>query len=148
MLTIIATCFGFSLNLSSCQTITKYESVAAKTCLFVCVLYFRLTSKHNLVVRQAFLVPKMKLLLEYKLVISSLIATLTLCSPLTSQLHTTTASTTRQTPHAVIENIVLLMMGIMMPETCWGSINHEINFRLQWHLVGFILTWSNDARSL
>ena len=33
-------------------------------------------------------------------------------------------------------------------ETCWGSINHEINFRLQWHLVGFIFTWSNDARSV
>ena len=45
-------------------------------------------------------------------------ATLTLCSPLTSQLHPTTASTTRQTPHAAIGNIVLLMMGIMMPETC------------------------------
>ena len=36
-------------------------------------------------------------------------------------------------------NIVLLMMGIMMPETCWGSINHEINFRLQWHIVGLFL---------
>ena len=24
----------------------------------------------------------------------------------------------RQTPHPVIDNIVLLMMGIMMPETC------------------------------
>ena len=30
-------------------------------------------------------------------------------------------------------------MGIMMPETCWGSINNEINFRLQWHLVGLFL---------
>ena len=37
---------------------------------------------------------------------------------LVSQLHTTTASTTRQTPHAVINNIVLLTMDIMMPETC------------------------------
>ena len=46
------------------------------------------------------------------------IATLTLRSPLTSQLHTTTASTTRQTPHAVLDNIVLLTMGVMMPETC------------------------------
>ena len=44
----------------------------------------------------------------------------------------------RQTPHAVIGNIVLLMMG-MMPETRWGSINHEINFRLQWHVVGLFL---------
>ena len=61
----------------------------------------------------------------------------TLCSPLTSQLHTTT---TRQTPHAVIGNIVLLMMG-MMTKTCWGSVNHEINFRLQWHLVGSVFTW-------
>ena len=48
----------------------------------------------------------------------SRIATLTLCSTLTSQLHTTAASTTRQTPHAVVNSLVLLTRGIMMPETC------------------------------
>ena len=32
--------------------------------------------------------------------------------------HSVRVATTRQTPHAVIDNIVLLMMGIMMPETC------------------------------
>jgi len=32
------------------------------------LLYFRLTSKYNLVVGQTFIVPKMKLLLEYELV--------------------------------------------------------------------------------
>ena len=36
---------------------------------------------------------------------------------LTSQLHTTTASATRQTPLAPLNNLVLTM-GIMMPETC------------------------------
>jgi hypothetical protein len=35
-----------------------------------------------------------------------------------SQLHTTTSSTTRQTPHAALNSLVLLMMGIMMPEIC------------------------------
>ena len=36
---------------------------------------------------------------------------------LASQLHTTTAITTR-TPYAAMHTLVLLMMGIMMPETC------------------------------
>jgi hypothetical protein len=45
------------------------------------------------------------------------ITTLTLCSLFTSKLHTTTASTTRQTPHAILNSLVLLTMGIMMPET-------------------------------
>jgi hypothetical protein len=31
----------------------------------------------------------------------------------------------RQTPHAVLNSLVLLTMGIMMPETCWESIDHE-----------------------
>jgi len=53
------------------------------------------------------------------------VATSTLCTLLTSQVHTTTASTNRQTPHAVLNNLVLLTMGTMMPETCWESINHE-----------------------
>jgi hypothetical protein len=39
------------------------------------------------------------------------------CTQLMTQLHTTTASTTR-TPYAVTHGLVLLMMGIMMPETC------------------------------
>jgi len=38
VLTIVAICLGFSLNLSSRQTITKYESNVAKTFLFVCLL--------------------------------------------------------------------------------------------------------------
>jgi hypothetical protein len=39
---------------------------------------------------------------------------------LASQLHTTTTSIIRQTLHAVLNSLVLalLMMGIMMPETC------------------------------
>ena len=44
--------------------------------------------------------------------------TFTQCTQLTTQLHTTTASTTR-TPYAVTHGLVLLMMGIIMPETCW-----------------------------
>jgi hypothetical protein len=31
----------------------------------------------------------------------------------------------KQTPHAVLEILALLTMGIIMPETCGGSINHE-----------------------
>jgi hypothetical protein len=42
----------------------------------------------------------------------------TVCSLFTFQLHTTTASTTRQTPHAVLNSLVLLTMGIMMLDTC------------------------------
>jgi hypothetical protein len=44
---------------------------------------------------------------------------------LASQLHTTTTSITGQTPHAVLNSLVLvlLMMGIMMPETCWDWIS-------------------------
>ena len=36
-------------------------------------------------------------------------------------------------------SLVLLMMGIIMPETCWELINQEINVRLLWHLVGSII---------
>ena len=49
-----------------------------------------------------------------------------------SQLHTTTASTTSQqcrTPHAVVHGLVLLMMSIMIPETCWDR-SWIINIRL------------------
>ena len=38
---------------------------------------------------------------------------------LASQLHTTTATTTSaETPYAAVHTLVLLMMDIMMPETC------------------------------
>ena len=43
--------------------------------------------------------------------------TFTQCTEFTTQLHTTTASTTRS-PYAVVHSLVLLMMGIMMSETC------------------------------
>ena len=36
------------------------------------------------------------------------------------QLHKTTANHNQcKTPHAAVHGLVLLMMGIMMPETCW-----------------------------
>jgi len=47
---------------------------------------------------------------------------LTQCTQLTTQLHTTTANHSQhkqcRTPYAVVHRLVLLMMGIMMPETC------------------------------
>jgi hypothetical protein len=49
---------------------------------------------------------------------ASCVTTFTQCTQLASQLHTTTASTTRKTPYAALNSLVLLMMGIMMPETC------------------------------
>ena len=46
----------------------------------------------------------------------------TQCTLLTTQLHTTTANHNQhnqyRTPYAVAHGLVLLMMGIMMPETC------------------------------
>jgi len=47
-----------------------------------------------------------------------------LCAPqLTTQLHKTTANHSLhnqcRTPHAVGHGLILLMMDIMMPETCW-----------------------------
>jgi len=48
---------------------------------------------------------------------------LSVCTQLTTQLHKTTANhslhTQCRTPHAVGHGLILLMMGIMMPETCW-----------------------------
>ena len=44
--------------------------------------------------------------------------TITQCTELTTQLYTTTASTTT-TPYIVVHGLVLLKMGILMPETCW-----------------------------
>ena len=45
------------------------------------------------------------------------------CTQCTTQLHTTTANHNQhnqcRTPYAVVHSLVLLMMGIMMPETCW-----------------------------
>jgi hypothetical protein len=46
------------------------------------------------------------------------VTTSTQCAQLASQLHTTTASTTRKTSYAALNNLVLLMMDIMMPEIC------------------------------
>jgi len=44
------------------------------------------------------------------------------CTQLTTQLHTTTANHSQhnqcRTSYAVVHGLVLLMMGIMMPETC------------------------------
>ena len=68
---------------------------------------------------------------------------------LASQLHTTTAITTRR-PYAEVHTLVLLMMSIMLPETCWDK-SFIINIRLvescwslslhpTWRLV---LTWSS-----
>ena len=49
--------------------------------------------------------------------------TFTQCTQLTTQLHTTTANQSQHnqcsTPYAAVHGLVLLMMGIMMPETCW-----------------------------
>ena len=45
----------------------------------------------------------------------------TQCAQIVSRLHTTAASTSRLTPHAVLYSR-LLMMGIMMPETCWVNL--------------------------
>jgi len=44
--------------------------------------------------------------------------TFTQCTQLTTQLHTTTASTQCRTPYAVILCLDLLKMDIKMPETC------------------------------
>jgi len=48
--------------------------------------------------------------------------TFTQCTQLTTQLHTTTANHSQhnqfRTPYVVVHSLVLLMMGIMMPETC------------------------------
>ena len=55
--------------------------------------------------------------------------TFTQCKQLTTQLHTTTASTTSAEHHAVVHGLVFLMMGIMMPETCW-DISLIINIGL------------------
>ena len=47
----------------------------------------------------------------------------TQCTQFTTQLHTTTANDNQhnqcRTPYAVVHGLILLMMGIMMPETCW-----------------------------
>ena len=47
----------------------------------------------------------------------------TQCTQLTTQLHMTTANHSLHTPgrtaHAVGHGLILLMMGITMPETCW-----------------------------
>ena len=57
----------------------------------------------------------------------------TQCPQLTTQLHTTTANHSQhnqcRTPHTVIHGLVLLVMGILMPETCWCR-NLIINIRL------------------
>ena len=42
-------------------------------------------------------------------------------------------------PHAVLNSLVLLTMGIIMPETCRELINQEINTRFLWHVVGSII---------
>ena len=41
-------------------------------------------------------------------------------------------------PHA-LRNSLVLLMGIMMSETCWELINQEINTWLLWRLVGSIM---------
>ena len=45
-------------------------------------------------------------------------ASCTVCSRLTMQIHKTTAYKPDRTPHAVGHGLILLTMGIMMPETC------------------------------
>ena len=53
-----------------------------------------------------------------------------MCTQLTTQLHTTTVNHNQcRTPYAVVHGLVLLMMGIMMPETCWDR-SLIINIRL------------------
>jgi len=54
---------------------------------------------------------------------------LTQCTQLAAKHHTTTASNQCTTPYEVIHNLVLLKMGIMMPETCWDR-SLIINTRL------------------
>ena len=47
-----------------------------------------------------------------------------------TQLHTTTGKHNQcRTPYAVAHGLVLLMMDVMMPETCWGR-SFIINIRL------------------
>jgi len=46
----------------------------------------------------------------------------TQCAQLVSWLHTTAVSTSRLTPHTGFIQSFLLMMGIMMPETCWVNL--------------------------
>jgi len=50
-------------------------------------------------------------------------ATFTQCTQLTTQLHQTTSNHSLHTqcrpPHAARHGLINLMMGIMMPETCW-----------------------------
>jgi len=61
-----------------------------------------------------------------------------------TQLHTTTAITNQcRTPYAVVHGLVLLMMGIMMPETCWDRsliINIELVASF-WFLSLHISRW-------
>ena len=55
------------------------------------------------------------------------------CTPLTTQLHKTTVNHSQRyqcrISYAVVHGLILLMMGIMMPETCWDRsliINIEL----------------------
>ena len=58
--------------------------------------------------------------------------------------------TVRPSPYAAVHKRVLLMMGIMMPETCWDK-SLIINIRLVAHLVGFSLftlrSWCTVTRA-
>ena len=50
--------------------------------------------------------------------VSSILPSYKRCTQLVSQIYTTAANTTRHSPHAVFIQSVLLMMSIMMLETC------------------------------
>ena len=66
---------------------------------------------------------------------------LTQCTQLTTKLHKTTANhslhTQCRTPHAVGHGLILLMMVIMMPETCW---NKKLDNKLRISCILWVLS--------
>jgi len=70
-----------------------------------------------------------------------------LCALCTTQLHTTSQHNQCRTPYAVIHGLVLLMMGIMMPEICWdGRLIINIGFVATFWFISLHPTF-HDARS-
>ena len=89
-------------------------------------------------------------LVVWSCVVSSVHCVHTVCTLLTTQLHTTTANLSQhnqyRTPYAVVHGLVLLMMGITMPETCWDRslIIHIWLVASRWFLSSHYV---HDARS-
>ena len=51
-----------------------------------------------------------------------------------------------RTPYAAVHTVVLLMMGIMMPETCWDKFDNKYQISCIW-LVSLSSPYVHDARS-